>query len=152
MNTASPSFRRTGSPSERARHEPSSTNMICSALGCRCSRCTLPGGTSEESKMIPRAPASSLLMTFLTIKPSWSGLVMTSAAASRTFLISTILLSQSVAYRHKNSMLRTGNLFDTIGQEGILERSRGGRSAHDEQHPTRHLAALDPRVGRPRLL
>ena len=75
-------------------------------------------------KIILRAPASSLLMTFLTIKPSWSGLVMTSAAASRTFLISTILLSQSVAYRHKNSMLRTGNLFDTIGQEGILERSR----------------------------
>jgi hypothetical protein len=32
----------------------------------------LSGGNSEESKMLLRVPVSSLLMTFLTIKPSWS--------------------------------------------------------------------------------
>src|SRR5918998_6340992 len=76
--------------------------------------------------MISRAPVASLLMTLLTIKPSWSGLVMTSAAASRTFLISTVLLPQMSA--------------------------GPANSAHDEHHPTCHLAALDPRVGRSRLL
>src|SRR5918999_491592 len=100
--------------------------MICSALGWRCSRWTLPGGNSDERRMILRAPVASLLMTLLTIKPSWSGLVMTSAVASRTFLISTVLLSQ----------MSTGPPC----------------SAHDEQHPTGHLAVLDPSVGRSRLL
>ncbi len=47
--------------------------------------------------MILLAPALSLLMTFLTIKPSWSGLVITCEAASRMFLISTVLLSLSIA-------------------------------------------------------
>src|SRR5215217_3964583 len=93
MNTASPSPRRFAPPSERARQAPSSTYMICSAFGCRCNRCTLPGGSSEESKMILRAPATSLSMMFLTIKPSWSGLVITCPATSRPFLISTLLLS-----------------------------------------------------------
>src|SRR5215208_6759610 len=83
-------------PSERARQAPSSTYMICSAFGCRCNRCALPGGSSEESKMIPRAPAMSLLMMFLTIKPSWSGLVITCPATSRPFLISTLRLSSAI--------------------------------------------------------
>jgi hypothetical protein len=91
------SFGGTGSPPERARHEPSSTYIISSALGCWCSTCTLPGGISEESKMNPRAPASSLLITFLKIKPSWSGVVITSVAASQMFLIFSVLLSFSIA-------------------------------------------------------
>src|SRR5215212_1499662 len=132
MNTASPSLRRTGSLSERARQEPPSTYIICSALGCRCSRCTFPGGSSEESKIIPRAPASAPLMMFLTIKPSWSGLVITCPATSRTFLISTVLLHQ--LRRHVRTFFGTG------------------RSVHDEQHPTCHLAARDPRVGHSCLL
>src|SRR5215212_8517057 len=134
MNTASPSFRRTGSPSERARHEPSSTYMICSALACRCSRWTVPGGSSTESKMILRAPALSLLMTFLTIKPSWSALVITCSATSLVFLICTVLLdSQSLA---------SSNLFDR--PEGVLDVPAIGRSTHEEEYPTGRLTALYP--------
>jgi hypothetical protein len=40
--------------------------MICSESGCRCSRWTFPGRSSEVSKMISQEPATSLLMT---IKP-----------------------------------------------------------------------------------
>jgi hypothetical protein len=51
-----------------------------------------------------RAPASSLLITFLTIKPSWSGLLITCAATSRMFLIFTIVLSCSIAGAPMNEL------------------------------------------------
>ena len=78
------------------------------------------------SKAQARAPASSLLMTFLTIKPSWSGLVITSAATSRTFLISTVLPSSSIAGAPAKKSAPARNLFrsDRLGRRVGSSRDR----------------------------
>ena len=84
--------------------------VICSALGCRCSRCTLPDGISEESRMILRPPVLALLTTFLTIRPSWSDLVITCASTSPTFLICTVLFSSRCASVARQSVSEIANI------------------------------------------